>query len=51
MTAIGEPRRLHRSRADRKIAGVLGGIASGFRTLLGGEVTVAATKMKEPKAA
>ncbi len=30
MTAIGEPRRLHRSRADRKIAGVLGGIAEYF---------------------
>lgn len=30
MTATGEPRRLHRSRSDRKIAGVLGGIAEYF---------------------
>ncbi len=30
MTATGEPRRLHRSRADRKIAGVLGGMAEYF---------------------
>jgi phage shock protein C len=30
MTAAGEPRRLHRSRSDRKIAGVLGGIAEYF---------------------
>ncbi len=30
MTATGEPRRLHRSRSDVKIAGVLGGVAEYF---------------------